>query len=148
MIKVEFKNMVELLFTGKSNISDKAGNIHNMIYSEIDDNFKEELFFIVNRFLAKKYPQQAQHFNSKLQDKATAMDIWNMFLKKSSQVPFWFWKGKKTINKPKIKDWELLYDVLQDEFTMDDISLICELYPNEVKDEIKHIKLIKKERNK
>lgn len=146
---MDFKTIVTILFTGKAVYENKStGEKINYTYEDLTDEQKESNFFIVNRYLAKKYPKQSQYFNDYNQDKATAMDVWNLMIKKERQLPFWFWKGSTKIQEPKLKDWKLVYEILQDEFSIKDMIELCELYPNEVKDEIKYILEIKKEREK
>lgn len=146
---MDFKTIVTILFTGKAVFENKStGEKNNYTYEDLTDEQKESNFFIVNRYLAKKYPKQSQYFNDYNQDKATAMDIWNLMIKKERQLPFWFWKGSTKIKEPKLKDWKLVYEILQDEFSIKDMIELCDLYPKEVKDEIKYILEITKEREK
>lgn len=146
---MDFKTIVTILFTGKAIYENKStGEKINYTYEDLTDEQKESNFFIVNRYLAKKYPKQSQYFNDYNQDKATAMDVWNLMIKKERNLPFWFWKGSTKIQEPKLKDWKLVYEILQDEFSIKDMIELCDLYPNEVKDEIKYILEIKKEREK
>lgn len=146
---MDFKTLAEILFTGKSIVTDKTtGYKTTYTYVEVTDQQKEELFFIINRFLSKKYPAQAQYFNQYAQDKATAMDIWNLTIKKSYRIPGWFWAGSRKIKEPKIKDWQLFYKDNDNELDMNDVFILEELYPEELKDCIKYIKEIEKEKNK
>lgn len=128
---MDFKSLVDIYFYKKKD------------WSSVTDQDKESLFFIFNRYMAKKYPKQAQFFNDKSVDKATAMDVWFMFLKSEVRVPIWFWKGPTKRKDPQVKDWQVVRDFC--ELNMNDIYLLCELFPNDVKEEIKRIELINKE---
>lgn len=146
---MDFKTIISILFTGKGIIEDKNTKLKTTYtYDMLSDSDKESNFFIVNRYLSKKYPAQAQYFNKYTQDKATAMDIWNLIIKKEKNIPFWFWKGATKIKEPQIKDWKIVYELLQDEFSIKDMILLCELFPDEVKDEIKYQIELKKERER
>jgi hypothetical protein len=90
---MDFKSLVDIYFYKKKD------------WSSVTNQDKESLFFIFNRYMAKKYPKQAQFFNDKSIDKATAMDVWFMFLKSEVRVPIWFWKGPTKRKDPQVKDW-------------------------------------------
>lgn len=128
---MDFKTIVDTIFINKRN------------WKNITNDEKNSLFFIFNRYMSKKYPKQAQYFNEKSIDKATAMDVWFEFLKKEGRVPFWFWKGPTKKKDPDIKDWQVVRDFY--EMNIKDIYLLCELCPDDLKLEIKRIKLINAE---
>lgn len=131
---MDFKTIVNCMFQNKTQ------------WQSLSDTDKEEFFFIVNRFMAKKYPVHAQKFNDKHIDKATAMDIWFMFMKRETRVPFWFWKGPTKKKDPEIKGWQLVMEF--NDLNMQDIYTLCEMFPDDVKEEVKRIELIKKETEK
>jgi len=131
---MDFKTIVDTMFQNKKN------------WQDISNDEKESLFFIVNRFLAKKHPKQSQYFNDKSLDKATCMDIWFNFLKSEVRVPYWFWKGPTKKKDPSIKDWQVLRDFYQ--MNIKDIYMLVEMFPDDVKMEIKRISLINKELEK
>jgi len=128
---MDFKTIVNIIFQSK----------HDWV--KVTDADKESMFFIVNRYLSKKYPKQAQAFNKKNVDKATAMDIWFMFLKKETRTPFWFWQGSTKRKDPPIKEWQVIQDFWK--MNINDIYTLCEFFPDDVKSEIKRIKLINAE---
>lgn len=132
---MDFKTLTTIIFTDKRK------------WSEVTDKDKETVFFIFNRYMAKKYPKQAQFFNEKGLDLSVSMDIWFNFLKKEVRTPFWFWPGPTKRKDPAIKDWKLLMEFDPD-LTQNDIYLICEMFPKECKEEIKRIQLIKEELEK
>ena len=71
------------------------------------------------------------------------MDIWFLSLQDEKNVPFWFWRGPTKKKSPAIKDWEIIRDFWK--MDMNDIYKLCEIFPKEVKTEIKRIQLINKE---
>lgn len=128
---MDFKGIVNTIFVNKND------------WQNVTDKDKEELFFIFNRYMAKKYPKQAQFFNCKNVDKATAMDLWFLKLKTEPRIPYWFWTGSTKKKDPAIKDWQLIQSFWN--MSLNDIYLLCELFPTEVKDEIKRIQAINEE---
>ena len=131
---MDFKTITTIIFQDKRK------------YEEITNEEKESLFFIFNRFMSKKYPKQAQFFNSRNIDKATCMDVWFQYLKSEVRLPYWFWKGPTKKKDPEIKEWQIVRDFY--EFNLNDIYLLCELFPKEFKEEIKRIKTINEEMKK
>jgi len=131
---MDFKTIVTFMFQNKNK------------WNELSNTDKETFFFIFNRYMSKKYPKQSQYFNDKNIDKATSMDIWFQFLKKETRTPFWFWKGATKRKEPDMKNWQLLRDFY--ELEIKDIDVICEMFPNDVKEEIKRLELIKNEESK
>lgn len=130
---MDFKGIVDIMFTHKNK------------WVTITNYEKEQFFFIFNRFMSKQYPKQAEFFNKKEIDKASAMDIWFNFLSKEHRVPFWFWRGKTKKITPKTKDWKIVYDFYEGDLSIDDILLFEEIDIKELKDEIKRLKKIIKE---
>lgn len=128
---MDFKSIVDIIFQSKQD------------WTRVTDEEKIYNFFICNRFLAKKWPKRAQTFNKRNVDKATAMDLWFLFLKKETRTPFWFWTGSQKRKAPVIKDWELMQDFWK--MNINDIYQLCEYFPDDVKAEIKRIKLINEE---
>ena len=127
---MDFKTIVNILFT-------KDG------WDQVTDEVKIANFFIVNRYMSKKFPKKSQFFNQRGMDKATAMDIWYLQIKKERSVPFWFWQGPTKRKEPPIKDWKLLQEFF--DISLNDIYILCEMFPDAVKDEIKRIQEINKE---
>lgn len=128
---MDFKGLVNIFFFSKKD------------WNQVTDTDKESLFFIFNRYMAKKYPKKAQFFNKKNVDKATAMDIWFLQMKKEARVPAWFWPGPTKRKDPVIKDWQLIQEFWK--LGLNDIYVLCEMFPDETKAEIKRIQLIKEE---
>lgn len=128
---MDFKTLTTILFQRKSD------------WSYVTDKNKEDLFFIFNRYMSKKWPRQAQQFNVKDIDKASCMDIWFQFLRKELKIPYWFWRGPTKKADPPIKGWQVLRDWYK--IRLEDIYLICTFWPKECKAEIERIEQIKKE---
>lgn len=129
---MDFKTLTNIMFFNKRD------------WRTVSNEDKESLFFIFNRYMSKQYPKQAQLFNTKEIDKATCMDIWFTFLKKEFKVPFWFWKGATKKKSPEIKGWEIIQE-FDNQLRIEDIYTLCQLFPKEVKEEIKRLESIKKE---
>lgn len=113
----------------------------------VTDKDKDGIFFIFNRYMSKMYPKQAQAFNIKGIDKATAIDIWFQFLRSQIRVPNWFWKGPTKKKDPDVKNWQILQE-FNTELSINDIYLLVELFNKETKEEIKRLELIKEEQLK
>ena len=130
MAKIDFITLANIIFKDK----DK--------YHFVSDEEKETNFFVLNRKFAIQYLKQAQFFNNKNIDKASAIDLWyQIFYKITNGTPQWWWKTKQ---KPKIKsdisnvDLKLIkkfYD-LSDK----DIDFLINFYNEKLKEDIKRIK--------
>jgi hypothetical protein len=131
---MDFKTIVDITYSKKKD------------WDKLTITDKETFFFIFNRYMSKKYPKQAQFFNDKAIDKATAMDVWFSFLSKEIRTPVWFWRGPTKKKDPEIKGWKVIQEFW--ECPKDDIYLLCELYSKELKEEIKRIEQINLEQNK
>ena len=114
-------------------------------FCELTDDFKDKYFFIINRYLSKKYFKFAQELNNKKIDKPTGFDMWFYFLEKQP-YPKWFWS--KSAKKDKIGDIKekdkislmKLYNI-----EMRDIEYIMKWFPKEVKQDLKWITDIEKQ---
>lgn len=116
-------------------------------YKNLNNEAKEYYFFIINRFLSKKYPIEAQKFNIKDLDKSLALDMWYLFLGKELQSKSldysfyrWFWS-----KSPKIKrnDWEVednnfLLKKLR--IKQEDLDFLIKFYPEEITEELQYFK--------
>lgn len=128
---MDFKTLATIIFQRKQD------------WSEVTDNDKESLFFIFNRYMAKKWPKQAQQFNLKDIDRASAFDVWYQFLRKEVKLPYWFWKGPTKKADPPVKGWQIVQEWYQ--IRLEDIYIISKFWPKELNAEIKRIETIKKE---
>jgi hypothetical protein len=137
-IKSDLYNITKVIFKNRGS------------WRSVTEDQKNEFFFIINRYLAKKYPEYSLKMNSKGQDKVIGLDIiYNLF----GELPYpdWFWAskgGNKDINGDKltksereflIKKWELGGDF--------DLDWIIKKNPELVKDEIKNLKNKNKKKN-
>lgn len=139
--KFNFKEVADALLKNKSN------------YKKIDDESKEFNFFIINRKLSVNYPKQAQFFNNKNVDKASAMDIWFKFLQKEkiNYIPHWWYvksQGAKKKNKSNFtKSERELFMKYNSHINPRYLDFLFKYYEEDVKEELKIIKKIEK-RNK
>jgi len=108
----------------------------------VSDKQKEKWFFIINRNMAKKYPEKAQLLNLKSIDKATSMDLWFHFMK-TQPYPTWFWskspKQEKGIPEKEYK--QLLKHLLIKE---SDLDYLLDKYPDFIKEEQTYLKKLEK----
>ena len=102
---------------------------------------KEKNFFIINRNLSKRYPEQAQLLNLKNIDKVVGMELWYQFMK-NEPYPDWFWSKIEKSDKPVLvpKDYKMLLVSLK--IKPDDLDYLIEKHFDFVKDELSYIKKI------
>lgn len=139
---MDFKTFTEAMFGPKH------------LWKNITDSDKESFSFIFNSYMCKKFPDKAQYFNNKNTDKVVMCDIWKASLQNSLSTPFWFWKGKRTIEK---KERDVLLEEIIQVFDIDkkdllnlsilDPNLLDELI-NDYKTDYKNIKEEKIKKNK
>ena len=134
MSKVDFITLANIIFKDK----DK--------YKFVSDEEKETNFFMLNRKYAIKFLKQAQFFNNKNINRASAMDVWyQVFYKTTNGTPQWWWKTKVEA-KPKsefinadIKLVKSHYDI-----TDSDIKFLIKFQPEKLKEDIKRLKKFNK----
>ncbi len=117
--------------------------VHKAEWSKITDEDKNKNFFIINRYMSKKYPDKAQLLNLKTIDKVSALDLWYYFML-DEPYPNWFWsKGDKS-DRTEIpeKDYKLLLQRLH--IGKDDLDYLIQHHYDFVKSELKHFKEIEK----
>ena len=68
------------------------------VYKQIKQHNKKRHFFMINRFFAIKYPENAQAFNINGIDGGYAVDAWSLLARRFTSVPGWIYT--KT-SKPK-----------------------------------------------
>lgn len=108
----------------------------------VDD--KEKNFFIINRYMSKKYPDKSQLFNIKTIDKVSAMNLWHYFIIKEP-YPNWFWSKGNKGDKSEIsnKDFKLLKGKLKiKEF---DLEYLVKNHRDFVEEELKYYKSLEKQ---
>jgi hypothetical protein len=67
-------------------------------WPDIHPESKEGAFFILNQFLAKDEPLNAEHLNNRGISAIVGTEIWNLHHRQTIKIPYWFWK-KPTIKK-------------------------------------------------
>lgn len=105
----------------------------------ITDDDKEKYFFIINRLLSKKYPNEAQLLNHKNIDKISALDTWYYFML-DKPYPNWFWSKSGKESKKDISESD--YKLLLEKFKIKDIDLdfLIERYTDFIKEELSYFK--------
>lgn len=68
-------------------------------YTKIKQHNKKRHFFMINRFFAIKYPENAQAFNINGIDGSYAVDAWSLLARRFTTVPGWIYT--KTKKSPK-----------------------------------------------
>lgn len=122
-------------------------------YKTISKEDKEKNFFIINRYMSKKYPTVAQALNYKGMDKETCLDMWFMlspwkndykFLK---YAPSFFWSKTENIKKTSKhfdkKEIELLLEYYSD-LRIQDFDYLYEYHRELITDELKYLKELNK----
>ena len=130
----------------------------------IPDEAKEQFFFIINRYLSKIYPEQAQLLNDKSIDKIMALDIWYAFMM-DKPYPDELWskaedilpkkdiayheadypdtnysETEKKSKKILISHKDLLNLQSNLQITTSEMEILVKYHDKEVKDEIKYLK--------
>lgn len=130
MVKVDFISLANIIFKDK----DK--------YKFISDEEKENNFFVLNRKFAFNYLKQAQFFNNKNIDKASAIDIWyQIFYKTTKGTPSWWWKSKQKVKEKtdiSNNDIKLIKNFYN--LTDSDIKFLIKYKSDKLKNDIERIK--------
>lgn len=114
-------------------------------FSELPDNLKEKYFFIINRYLSKRYPNFAKELNHKKIDKALAFDTWYYFLHDKPN-PKWMWSKSEKIEKESgLSDKEKVMLLKYYGVRLEDVDYLNNWFPKEVKDDLKWLLQIEKE---
>lgn len=121
-------------------------------YKNLTNKEKDYNFFIINRFMSKKYPHIANKLNLKSMDKSMGLDIWFFEIGKEikeGNIDFsffkWFWsKSPKTKeNDLSITDNKYLLSRLN--LTQDDLNFLMRFYEEDVLDELSYLKKLDKQ---
>lgn len=132
---------------------------HRTLWKTIPEEAKEQYFFIVNRYLSKIYPEQAQLLNGKSIDKIAAMDIWYAFML-DKPYPREMWsKPEEVLPQYALDDEELnqsetekkskkilfsqkdLLSLQQNiQISMSEMEILIKYHEKEVKEELKYLK--------
>ena len=116
-------------------------------WKNIEDSDKKTYFFIFNRYMSKKYPEEAQFLNDKLQDEIAAMNLIYAFLSKKP-YPKWFWsKSEKKEEKKSLFSQKELVS-LQSKFELCDaeLEILTMYHSDEIKEELKYLKSLSEEK--
>ena len=118
-------------------------------WQTLTDKDKLDMFFMFNRYMAKKYPSSAQKFNKKGTDLVVALDIWFASLRRQTGVPKWFWVGAKAPSKKKTAASSHA-DTIAEYHGMSviDAAFLVRLYGADCKAECARIEKIRKETDK
>ena len=127
---MDYKEIVNIIFNDKS------------LYHNISDKDKIDAFYIINKKFSIKYPKIARFLNNKNIDRASAVDMWFIHLKKIDNIPYWYWAKspikkdkKKKLSGPDTKKIIEEFDLTDDEF-----KFLYENYKDDVDFELKLIK--------
>lgn len=134
MAKVDFISLSNIIFGDKTK------------YKNVTDEEKEMSFFILNRKYAYKYLRQAQFFNNKNIDKASAIDVWyEVFYNTTNGTPRWWWETKPPKKEKRIftsADTKLIKEYYN--LTDNDLDFLINHYSDKLKIDIKRIKKFSK----
>jgi hypothetical protein len=95
------------------------------LYPTVSQEDKEAVSFVVNQYLSKKYPNEANLLNYKCLDKAAIVDMWFLFMK-SKPYPTWFWQQQK-----KDSNSEDLSLLIENGYCLQDAEFILRFFPDE-----------------
>jgi hypothetical protein len=127
--KIDFIKVVDYLFINK----DK--------YLKLSDTDKENNFFIINRKFSAQYPKEANFFNTKLGNRASALDIWFKIFKKTTSIPYWYWtKVEKKESKKFTKGDIDLFLKYNQAINPKYLDFIIDFYEEDMREEIKKLK--------
>lgn len=114
-------------------------------WSNISDEDKSINFFIINRFMSKKFPEKSKLLNSKVINKVSAMDSWFIFML-TQPYPKWFW-SKSTPNKQKesFSDEEIQYISKEFDINQQDIHILMTYFYKEMEEEVVFFRNLKKQ---
>jgi len=117
---------------------------HN--YKNIPVKVKEDNFFIINRFLSKRFPEKAQGFNKKNIDKSLALDLWFLFLRhqKNTDIQKWIWSKVPNSGDKKFTDNDVKLLMNKLDIRKDDIITLEMYYPGLLEEELKYFKSLTK----
>lgn len=150
--KAPIKNKIDLTDVPKKpQIDDNILAVSNCIFKNpehwiyVTDEMKKKYFFIFNRYMSKKYPEQAQFLNDKLLDEIMGMNLIYAFLSKKT-YPRWFWsKSEKKAEKISFSQKDLVSLQSRLDIKEPEMDLLVKYYPDEIKEELKYIKALNEE---
>ena len=107
-------------------------------WESINDEDKIKYFFIINRYLSKKYIHLSSLLNDKSIDKVSAMNTWFLFMK-SQPYPKWFW-SKSPKEKKEISDSDINMIIGEYSINREDLIFLINNYYDVIIDELKYLK--------
>jgi hypothetical protein len=129
---MDFIQIVDSIFKNKKN------------YSSVSDEEKNKNFYIINQKFSAGYVKQAQFFNSKFMDKASALDFWNLFFRSKQGIPSWYWQAKAKKSEEKTKKISTadrkLFLQYNEKLKESDVDFLIQYYLPELIQEIKNLK--------
>lgn len=108
----------------------------------VDDESKKAAFFIINRYLCKKYPSNAEFLNQKGFDESVALEIWFMHQRQTNKTPDWFW-AKPELKKFSKSDFDQIDSSILENFKteiQDDLDYYNQMLEGPVTEKIKKSK--------
>jgi hypothetical protein len=109
----------------------------------VNDEQKNDFFFIINRLLAKRFPEKAQLLNLKSIDKVSGLDLWYHFMK-DKPYPSWIWsKSEKEKGPVADSDYKLLLSKLKIKDI--DLDYLIENNFDFIKEELNYFKKLEKQ---
>lgn len=108
-------------------------------WKNLTNEDKEKFFFIINRYMSKKFPEKSKLLNDKLINKVSAMDTWYLFTN-DMNYPKWFWSKSSKSNK-KEKEVSISVDeinkvCLELELKIEDVYYLLNNYPEIISEEV------------
>ena len=123
-------------------------NYRNLTIKEKEDNF-----FIINRFLSKKYPIFASKLNLKSIDKSLALDMWFLEIGneiKEGNIDYtffkWFWSKSQKSKPNNLTDKDNKFLLKRLNMSQEDLNFLLTFYEEDVMDELKYFKKLDKQK--
>lgn len=114
-------------------------------YKNISIKDKESFFFIINRYITKRYPNVSISLNMKNINKSLALDLLFLKVNKDNYYHTWIWDRKKTKTaKGELSNSDI--SLLIKELELKDMSDIDLLYKTNREELIKTLKEIKNDK--
>jgi hypothetical protein len=122
-------------------------------YRNLTNKEKEDNFFIINRFLSKKFPIFANKLNLKGIDKSLALDMWYLEIgdqlkKKTPEFKNffgWFWSKGGKIKPNNLSDKDNKYLIERLRLDQEDLNFLLTYFEEDVKEEMKYFKKLDKQ---
>jgi len=116
--------------------------VNKKLYGTISDKDKIDNFYIINKKLSLGNLQLSQFFNHKFIDRASALDLYYMYFRKTNKLPNYWW-AKSPNKKEKVKKVPNADRVMFIEYeglTEKEFNFLYEHYQEDVEYKIKLLK--------